>query len=76
MSKQVSRADLLTVQQVCERAGVLASFVYDEVGAGRLTATRVGHRVFVAKQDFAKWLAQYEFRRRKPAPASQQEVSA
>ena len=51
------QVEAFTVREFCHRYSVGKTFLYGEIGAGRLGARRAGRRTLIAAADAAEWFA-------------------
>jgi Helix-turn-helix domain len=74
MEAAMKANDVLSIVDAAAEARCSGNFLYAEIRDGRLACIRSGGRVFVHRQDFEHWLAEYN-KRRRPAVFQPQEVS-
>lgn len=49
--------DALTVYEACQRARISRTFLYGEIGSGRLRAVKAGRKTLIRTGDLRAWLA-------------------
>lgn len=49
--------DALTIYEACKRARVSRTFLYGEIGTGRLRAVKAGRKTLIRAGDLRAWLA-------------------
>jgi excisionase family DNA binding protein len=55
--KMSSSTNILTARDIAKELGVGLNFVYRELKAGRIPATKIGDRYFVSRATWEKFLA-------------------